>query len=108
MPDNLKTMTDAQYIMTAVGLAGATGWANYYSQLGEGKEFSWTEMLRHVGMSMFCGYVAFEFAAWEGCPGEIAGCISGCAGYLGTRLLRIFEIALRKRVGVTKEDLKDD
>ena len=107
MPDNLKTMTDPHYIASAVALAGATGWANYVSQLKESKSFSWLEMFCHVGMSMFCGYAAFELSAWQGYPGEIAGCISGGAGYMGTRLLRIFEVVVMKKTGVTKDDVRN-
>lgn len=107
MPENLKTMTDPHYIASAVALAAGTGWANYVSQLKEGKAFSWLEMLCHVGMSMFCGYAAFELSAWQGYPGEIAGCISGGAGYMGTRLLRIFEVVVMKKTGVSEKDIKD-
>ena len=55
---------------------------------------------------MIFGLIAFEFASFEGVPDELCGAISGCAGWLGTRIARIAEVLLLKRLGLQRKELE--
>ena len=55
---------------------------------------------------MIFGLIAFEFASFEGVPDELCGAIAGCAGWLGTRIARIAEVLLLKRLGLQRKELE--
>ena len=81
--------------------AGFCGSLSYFLKVEEGHPFRWTEFILHTTISAVCGLITFEIM-----PPQVAGALCGMSGWMGTRLLRILEIVIRKKLGVTKEELK--
>lgn len=106
MPDLLKHLTHSEYLALSGGFAGLAGGVSYWLKSVEGKTFKWSEFFVHVLASMIFGLIAFEFASFEGVPDEFCGAIAGCAGWLGTRVARIAEVLICKKLGLSKDDLK--
>lgn len=90
------------------GFAAVCGALSYFLKVEEGHPFKWSEFLLHTAISAVCGLMAYELLSYWGMPPKVAGALCGMAGWMGTRLLRILEIAIRKRAGVTKEELEGD
>ena len=57
-------------------------------------------------ISAMCGLISYEILSYEGFPQELCGALSGLAGWGGTRLIRVLEIVINKKIGINKEDLK--
>lgn len=89
----------------ASGFGGICGWLSYLLKVEEGKKFFFKEFILHGAISAVCGLICFELLRFEGLPAELCGSLSGVAGWGGTRLIRLAEIVIRKRLGVAKEDL---
>ena len=114
MPDLLKDLTHTDYVILSGGFAGLAGGASYWLKTIQGKPFKWSEFCAHVVVSMIFGFIAFEFASYEGVPDELCGAIAGVAGWLGTTIARIVEIVLPKILnavilkffGLSKKDLE--
>lgn len=86
--------------------AGFCGALSYFLKVEEGHPFRLREFLLHTTISAVCGLVSYELLSFYGVPPQVSGALCGMAGWMGTRLLRILEIVIRKRAGVSKEDLK--
>lgn len=100
-----KEFSDLQALVASTGFAGVCGWLNYLLSVQEGRSFSLREMLLHCAISAMCGLISYELLAFEGLPPGVCGALSGMAGWGGTRLIRLIEIAVAKRL--RKEDLHD-
>lgn len=86
--------------------AGICGALEYLLKVEEGKPFSWRQMALHVSISGMCGLITYEILTYYGASPQLCGAFCGISGWMGTRLLRIVEVAIRKYFGVTKDDLK--
>lgn len=104
MPDRLEQMRSVQNIAMSVGISGLASVLSYLLKVVEGKSFSWRELFVHGCCSSFFGYVILEFMLFRGYPIELCGAMCGLAGWGGTRLLRLLEVLVVKRSGVTKQD----
>lgn len=102
-----KDFSEFQALAASTSFAAVCGWLNYLLSVQEGRAFSWGGMFIHCAISAMCGCISYELLAFEGFPPGVCGALSGMAGWGGTRLIRLVEIALAKRAGVTKEDLND-
>lgn len=89
------------------GFASSFGGLHYLLRVQEGKQFKWFEFLLHSVISGFCGVLTYSLLSAYGIEHEVAGCVCGLSGWMGTQFLKIAEIAFRKKLGVTKEDLND-
>lgn len=101
-----RDLTDGQILAAAGSFATICGWLSYLLKVQEGKVFSWREFFLHGAISAMCGLISYEILAYEGFPPQLCGALSGLAGWGGTRVLRLIEIVVTKKVGVDKEDLK--
>lgn len=97
MPDNLKTMSELEPIVTAIGVSGLGGFLHYFLKVKEGKKFVWWELLLHCGISAFCGYLCYEFLTYEGANEHLTACLCGMSGWFGTRFIRIIEVIALQR-----------
>lgn len=88
------------------GFSALCGSLHYLLKVEEGKPFSWRELILHIMISGVCGLIAYEILAYEGFPQELCGALSGLAGWGGTRLIRVLEIVINRRLGIDKDDLK--
>ena len=104
MPEK-EVITEAQALAASGTFASICGWLNYLLTVQEGKVFSWREFLLHGAISAVCGLISYEVLFYVFFPPQLCGALSGMAGWGGTRLIRLLEIVLEKRLGVTKEDL---
>lgn len=105
MPDLLKDLTHTEALIVGGGFAGLGGSLSYLLKMYEGKPFKVGEFILHIAISAFFGLIAFEVCAYFGLKPEYCGAASGMAGWFGTRVARIAEIVVRKRLGITKEDM---
>lgn len=111
----LKSLSDGQILGICGAFAGFCGSLSYLLKVEEGKPFSWREFALHTTISAAFGLITYELLSYEDFPPQVAGALCGVAGWGGTRLIRIFEIllpkiaaaVLRKKLGITKEDLKE-
>ena len=83
------------------------GALSYGLKVEEGKPFRWMEFIIHVSVSAICGLCTFELAAEYGLPSATAGALCGMSGWMGTRLVRLAEVALTDRLGLRKENPND-
>lgn len=90
----------------ASGFGGICGWLSYLLKVEEGKKFSFKEFILHGAISAVCGLICYEVLFYEGFPPQLCGALSGMAGWGGTRVIRLLEVVLQKRLGLDKEDLK--
>lgn len=112
----LKSLSDGQVLGVCGLFASLCGGLSYLLKVEEGKRFRWGEFALHTSISGVFGLIAYELLKYEGLPPEVAGALCGMAGWGGTRLIRIIEIILpriaaaiiSKKLGISKEDLKDD
>ncbi len=101
-----RSLSEEAILGICSGFAGVCGALSYLLKVEEGKVFSWREFALHTTISAVFGLIAYELLSYENFPPQVAGALCGVAGWGGTRLIRIFEIVFRKRLGVEKEDLK--
>ncbi|WP_282197638.1 phage holin family protein [Turicimonas muris] len=81
------------------GFAAVCGGLSYLLKVEEGKPFKFSEMLLHTLISGVCGlvsYIALHHLA--GFDPDVCGAFSGIAGWMGTRLLRVIELRVRKKI----------
>lgn len=102
-----RNLSEGQILAAAGSFATICGWLSYLLKVQEGKTFSWKEFFLHGAISAVCGLISYEVLFYEGFPPQLCGALSGMAGWGGTRLIRILEVILQKRLGVSKEDLSD-
>lgn len=86
--------------------AGFCGALSYSLKVEEGHKFKWREFFLHTLISAVFGLVAYELLDYYGMPPQVSGALCGMAGWMGTRLIRILEIVIQKRLGVTNEELR--
>lgn len=112
----LRQLSEEAILAICGGFAGVCGSLSYLLKVEEGKKFSWPEFALHTAISAVFGLITYELLSYEEFPPNVAGALCGVAGWGGTRLIRIIEIILpkivaaiiRKKLGISKEDLKDD
>jgi len=92
--------------LMAGGFAALAGSIQYWLKITEGQMFGWKEFLVHVAVSSLCGLIAFPLLQYAGLPAEVCGSLCGLAGWMGTRLIRLAEVLVRKKLGISEEDLK--
>ena len=88
--------------------AGFCGSLSYFLKVEEGHPFKWSEFVLHTLISAVFGLMTYEILSYYGMPAQVSGALCGMAGWMGTRGARIVEIVIRKRVGVTKEELEGE
>lgn len=101
-----KDLSEGAIALISGGFAGVCGALSYLLKIEEGKPFGMWEFLLHTTISAVFGLIAYELLTYQQFPPQVAGALCGVAGWGGTRLIRIFEVLLQKRLGITKEDLK--
>lgn len=101
-----RDLSDGQILAAATGFAAICGWLSYLLKVQEGKAFTWREFLLHGAIRAVCGLISYEVLFYEGFPPQLCGALSGMAGWGGTRVIRLLEVVLQKRLGLDKEDLK--
>lgn len=95
MIENLKDS------LIATLFASIGGLLYFLSTQEEGKPFRWRACFIQVAVSAFSGLIAYICVInFAGVSPDVGGAFSGVAGWMGTRLLKIFELAFRKRMGV--------
>lgn len=106
MPDKIASHWE---ILTCSGIfASIGGGLHYILKCKEGKKFSWKELLLHSAISAFAGLISFEVLAYLGLPSTLDGALCGLAGWSATRLLRISELLMYNKSGLTKEEVEND
>lgn len=103
MPDNLNQITP--YAISGA-FAAVCGAISYGLKIEEGKPFRWREFSLHTAASAVCGLISYSCLTYLKLPPDLCGALSGVAGWMGTRLMRIAEILVEKKLGVEKDDLK--
>lgn len=101
-----EMITETQALAASGGFAALCGWLSYLLKVQEGKPFSFREFLLHGAISAVCGLICYELFTYEGFPPNLCGALAGMAGWGGTRLIRLLELILIKRAGVSSEELK--
>lgn len=102
----LKELSHGDFLVLGGGFAGFCGSISYMLKVVEGKKFGWVEFIIHIASSIIFGILAFELCSYLGVNDEYCGAMSGMAGWLGTRVARIFEILIYKKLGINKSDLQ--
>lgn len=103
----LKNLTDGEILGVVASFSGLCGSLHYLLKVQEGKRFSWRELLLHCAISSVCGLISYEILFYEGFPPQLCGALAGLSGWGGTRLIKLIEIFVQKRLGVTKEEMKE-
>lgn len=101
-----KDFSEIQALAASTGFAGLCGLLKYLASVQEGRPFTWRDMLLNGVISAACGAICYEVMAYEGFPYGLCGALSGMAGWGGTQLLKLIEVVVRKRLGVSKEELE--
>ena len=102
----LKELSHGDFIIVSGGFAGFCGSISYLLKMQEGKVFKWSEFVIHIAASIIFGILAFELCSYFGVNDEYCGAMSGMAGWLGTRVARIFEILIYRKLNIKKEELQ--
>lgn len=100
-------LKNIDYVAISAGFAGVCGSLSYLLKVEEGKPFKWKEFFLHTAISAMFGAICFEIAAYEGLPPAMSGALSGMAGWMGTRVARIFEIILARKLKIEDLERKD-
>ena len=100
-----QSLSNIQIAGICACFAGLCSSLSYLLKVEEGHPFKWREFSLHISISAVFGMMTFEVLAFYGFPPQVAGAVCGAAGWMGTRLIRLLEIVVRKKLGVTKEDL---
>lgn len=99
-------MEKFQALAAVTGFASICGALHYWLRVEEGLSFKWSFFILHCLISGMCGVITYQVLAFYGISHGMAGAMCGLSGWMGTSILRYAEIAVRKRMGVNKEDLK--
>ena len=94
-----------QALVASGFFAAICGWLSYLLKVQEGKSFTFREFLLHGAISAVCGLISYELLSYEGLPSNLCGALSGMAGWGGTRLIRLLELLLTKKLGVSRDEL---
>ena len=105
MPDNV--LKEATNLCIAGGFASFGGLLHYLLKVKEGARFEWGLMFLHMAISAFAGLIAFSGLTQYGADPTFAGSLSGGAGWMGTRFMRILEVVSYKKAEVEKEDVEN-
>lgn len=105
MPERTKTILDWAMVLMAGGFSLLCGWLAYLLKVMEGKQFLVREFLLHGAISAISGGITFTLLNFQGLPPDACGALSGVAGWGGTRAIKLAELIIMKRLGVTKEEL---
>ena len=103
----LKNLSDVEILGVVATFSGFCGSLHYLLKVQEGKAFYWRELLLHCAISSVCGLISYEILNYQGFPPQLCGALAGLSGWGGTRIIKIAEIVIAKRLGVTKEDMKE-
>ena len=87
--------------------ASLGGLLHYLLKVKEGAKFEWGLMFLHMAISAFAGLIAFSGLTHYGADPTFAGSLSGVAGWMGTRFMRILEVVSYKKAEVKKEDVEN-
>lgn len=97
MVNHLKDV--AANLAIAGGFGGLCGFLSYLLKVEEGKPFKWSELALHTTISAVCGLAAFTLLdELAGFSPSVCGTFSGVAGWMGTRLIRIVEVRVEKKL----------
>ena len=96
---------EAQNLLIAGAFASLGGLLHYLLKVKEGAKFEWGVMFLHMAISAFAGLISFSGLTHFGADPTFAGSLSGVAGWMGTRFMRILEVVSLKRAQVEKEDV---
>lgn len=108
MPEKISGANAAWEVAASYGgIAAFCGALSYLLKVEEGKPFKVSELLLHTVISGVFGYLAGCILETQGVPTGSICSLCGVAGWGGTRLIRLLEVAFVKRLGVTREDLHD-
>lgn len=105
MPDMFKEIGSNHYLLFGGGFSGLLGALSYTLKTKEGKPFKWSEFCIHTIASGAFGLMAYELLFYEGFTPEFSAIMCGMAGFMGTRVARIGEILICKKLNIKKEDL---
>lgn len=86
-------------------IAGWCAMLSYAYKVEEGKPFKPLEFFLHFFISATCGWLIYDFLADQVSPSVIAA-LCGSAGWGGTRLIRICEIAFCRRMGIEPNEVE--
>lgn len=96
-----QMIDDIKDSLIAVAFASVGGLLYFLSNLDGEKPFNMKACLIQVAVSAFSGLIAYICVInFAGVSPDVGGAFSGVAGWLGTRLLKIVELAFRKKMGV--------
>lgn len=104
MPDS--AMKEFTNLCIAGSFASIGGVLHYLLKVKEGRKFVFFEMILHMGISAFAGLIAFSCLTHFGADPTFAGSLSGVAGWMGTRFLRIGELLVYRKTETNKEDVE--
>ena len=96
-------MDSCKEIVGAALFGGAGGALNAWLKSIEQKRFSFGEFVAHTLSSAMFGVMAFQIGQGFHLDPSFLGALSGIAGWMGTRCVRIAELFIRQRLGI-KED----
>lgn len=99
--------SEIRNIFLCGSFAGISGGLSYLVKVREGQKFKWGEFFLHLAISAVAGVIAYHLLHYLSTPVDLAGALCGIAGWMGTRLMRIFEIIFLRRLGVEKEMLDE-
>ena len=106
MPELFKEISSNNYLLMGGGFSGLCGSLSYMLKVQEGKPFKWSEFFIHTVASGTFGLMAYELLSYEGFSAEFSAIMCGMAGWMGTRVAHIEEILIRRKLGLSKEDMK--
>ncbi len=97
MFDHLRNVW--QELMIASLMGGLGGVFYYLTSIEEGKKFSWFSFILNTFISAFSGlfaYICIRHLA--GLDPDVCSCFSGVAGWMGTRLWKLVELRVTKKI----------
>lgn len=101
-----QQITNWQEWMIVAGFAACGGGLHYGLKVKEGRKFVFWELCLHMGISAFAGLISFSGLTHFGADPTFAGSLSGVAGWMGTRFLRIGELLVYRKTETNKEDVE--
>ena len=96
-------MDSYREIVGAALFGGAGGALNAWLKAIEQKRFSVVEFLAHTSSSAMFGVMAYQVGAGFHLDPSFLGALSGIAGWMGTRCVRIAELFIKQKLGVKDE-----
>lgn len=106
MPELFKELSSNHYLTIGGGFSTLCGSLSYMLKVQEGKPFKWSEFFIHTLASGTFGLMAYELLSYEGFTPEFSAIMCGMAGWMGTRVAHIGEILVRRKLNITKEEMK--